>query len=56
MKRRISVQNLNASTVDILNVIRKNAGQEYQDLVPEISKSSEIPKVGEVLFGYPAFG
>ena len=54
MKRRISVQNLNASTVDILNVIRKNAGQEYQDLVPEISKSSEIPKVGEVLFGYPA--
>lgn len=54
MKRRISVQNLNASTVDILNVIRKNAGQQYQDLVPEISKSSEIPKVGEVLFGYPA--
>ena len=54
MKIRISVQNLNASTVDILNVIRKNAGQEYQDLVPEISKSSEIPKVGEVLFGYPA--
>ena len=35
MPRRISVSTLNASTVDILNTIRANASQEYQNLVPE---------------------
>ena len=54
MPRRISVSTLNASTVDILNTIRANASQEYQDLVPEITKADEIPRVGEVVMGYPA--
>jgi hypothetical protein len=27
---------------------------EYQSLVPEITKAQEIPKVGEILYGYPA--
>lgn len=54
MPRRISNNVLNASTVDILNVIRKNASYEYQSSVPEIKKATEIPKVGEVIYGHPA--
>ena len=54
MPRRISVTTLNASTMDILNTIRQNASMEYQNLVPEVTKASDIPKVGEVLYGYPA--
>ena len=54
MAKRIAMSTLNASTIDILNTIRANASYEYQNLVPEISKETEIPKVGEVLYGYPA--
>ena len=54
MPRKIAVSTLNASTVDILNTIRANASQEYQNLVPEIAKATEIPRVGEVVMGYPA--
>lgn len=54
MPRRIAVNTLNASTIDILNVIRANASAEYQSLVPEITEANEIPRVGEVLYGYPA--
>ena len=54
MARRISVNTLNASTIDILNTIRANASYEYQSLVPEIEKTTDIPRVGEVLYGYPA--
>ena len=53
MPRKIAVSTLNASTVDILNTIRANASQEYQNLVPEIAKADEIPRVGEVVMGYP---
>ena len=54
MAKRISVTKLNASTIDILNTIRANASAEYQSLVPEIEQSTDIPAVGEVLYGYPA--
>lgn len=54
MPRRIAVSTLNASTIDILNTIRANASIEYQNLVPEVTTETDIPKVGEVLFGYPA--
>lgn len=54
MPRRIAISTLNASTVDIINTIRANANYEYQSLVPEITDATEIPKVGEVLYGYPA--
>ena len=54
MPKRVAISSLNASTIDILNTIRANASAEYQSLVPTISKATEIPKVGEVLFGYPA--
>ena len=54
MARRVAMNSLNASTIDILNVIRQNASYEYQSLVPTITKATEIPAVGEVLYGYPA--
>lgn len=54
MARRVSVNTLNASTIDILNTIRANASLEYQNSVPEVTKATDIPKVGEVLYGYPA--
>lgn len=54
MSKRVAVSTLNASTMDILNVIRQNASQEYQNSVPEVTSEKDIPKVGEVLYGYPA--
>lgn len=54
MARRIAESTLNASTMDILNAIRTNANYEYQSLVPAVTKATDIPKVGEVLFGHPA--
>lgn len=55
MAKRIAVSTLNASTVDILNVIRQNASLEYQQNVPVVTKVTDIPKVGEVICGTPAF-
>lgn len=49
-----AVSTLNASTIDILNVIRANASLEYQQLVPEIQQAQEVVKVGEAIMGYPA--
>lgn len=54
MPKRIANTTLNASTIDILNVIRQNASLEYQSSVPTITQEQQIPKVGEVLMGYPA--
>ena len=54
MPKRIAVSQLNASTIDILNTIRQNASQQYQASIPQITVESDIPKVGEVLYGYPA--
>ena len=55
MANKIAISNLNASTIDIINVIRQNASYEYQSKVPKVTKSTEIPKVGEVIYGTPAF-
>ena len=54
MAKRIAVSTLNASTIDILNTIRANASAEYKGSVPVVTKATDIPKVGEVLYGYPA--
>lgn len=54
MPTRVAVTTLNASTIDILNTIRANASYEYQSTIPSISTATEIPKVGEILMGYPA--
>lgn len=55
MARRIANSTLNASTIDIMNVIRQNASYDYQQNVPAVEKASDIPKVGEVIYGTPAF-
>ena len=54
MPRRVAISTLNASTIDILNTIRANASYEYQSSVPAITQESDIPKVGDILFGYPS--
>ena len=55
MATKVAVTNLNASTIDILNVIRQNASYDYQQSVPTVATSNDIPKVGEVICGTPAF-
>jgi hypothetical protein len=55
MARRIANSTLNASTIDILNVIRQNASYDYQQNVPEVATVNDIPKVGEVIYGTPSF-
>ena len=55
MPRRIAKSTLQASTLDILNAIRQNASYDYQQSVPAVAKASDIPKVGEVICGTPAF-
>ncbi len=55
MARKIAQTKLNASTIDILNVIRQNASLEYQSAVPEVKKASDVVAVGEVIYGTPAF-
>lgn len=55
MSRRIANSTLNASTIDIMNVIRQNASYEYQQNVPKVAKASDIPRVGEVIYGTPTF-
>lgn len=53
MPRRIAISTLNASTVDIINTIRANASAEYQSLVPVVTQEKDIPKVGDIIYGYP---
>lgn len=53
MPYRVAQSTLNASTIDILNVIRQNASLEYQSLVPQVTRELDIPKVGEAIFGTP---
>lgn len=55
MARRIANSTLNASTIDILNVIRQNASYDYQQNVPAVATDNDIPKVGEIIYGTPAF-
>lgn len=55
MPRRIANTALNASTIDIMNVIRQNAPYEYQQSVPKVEKATDIPTVGQIIYGTPAF-
>ena len=55
MAHRIAYSTLNASTVDVMNVIRQNASMQYQQSVPLVGTAADIPKVGEVIYGTPAF-
>ena len=53
MPSRVALTSLNARTIDIINTIRANASPQYQHLVPEIEKETDIPAVGQTLLGYP---
>ena len=55
MARKVAQTTLNASSIDIINVIRANATAEYQNLVPKAETATDIPKVGAVIYGHPAF-
>lgn len=55
MSKRIANTTLNASTIDILNTIRSNASFGYQQSVPQVTNVTQIPVVGEVIYGTPAF-
>lgn len=55
MARRIANSALNASTIDILNVIRQNASYDYQQNVPEVATVNDIPRAGEIIYGTSAF-
>ena len=55
MPRFIAQSKLNASTIDILNVIRENASLEYQSAVPKASEVDDILKVGQIIAGTPSF-
>ena len=55
MARKVAQTTLNASSIDIINVIRANAPAEYQNLVPKVETAADIPKVGAVIYGHPAF-
>lgn len=52
--KRVAKSVLNASTLDIMNVIRENAGYEYQNTVPKVTKATDIPAVGQIIYGDPA--
>ena len=55
MAHIVAQSKLNASTIDILNVIRENASLEYQNAVPKVSNVDDIVKVGQIIYGTPAF-
>lgn len=54
MAKRIAQSSLNASTIDILNVIRQNASYDYKQSVPVVEKATQIPQVGEIICGTPS--
>ena len=53
MPRRVALSRLNATTIDILNTIRQNASLAYQSSIPSITKETDIPVVGEIIYGNP---
>ena len=54
MPRKIALSTLNASSIEIINVIRENASYAYQSSVPTITQESDIPAVGQIIYGAPA--
>lgn len=51
MAKRVTQNVLNATTFDILNTIRANASPEYQSQIPKVTKYTDLPAVGETLYG-----
>lgn len=55
MAHLVAQSKLNASTINILNVIRENAPTDYRDKVPKVNNVDDIVKVGEIIYGTPSF-
>lgn len=55
MPKKVVQTTLNASTLDIMNVIRQNATYEYQMQVPAVNKVEDVRKAGSIICGTPAF-
>lgn len=55
MAHFVASSKLNASTIDILNVIRENASEEYRNAIPKVSEVDDILKVGQIIAGTPSF-
>lgn len=53
MPVRPVAQAINASTIKILNTLRANLPQSYQQYVGDVSTLDDIPKVGDVILGTP---
>lgn len=51
MPYKVQYSTLNASTADIMNVIRANASINYQANVPEVTQSRDILRVGQCILG-----
>lgn len=54
MPVKVAYTPLNATSIDINNVIRAQAPLEYQQRVPKVETLKDVPKVGEIILGYPA--
>ena len=54
MPTRPTVQNLNATSVDILNAIRNNASANYRDYIPVADASLDsVRAIGAIMMNYP---
>lgn len=53
MPRRISAHVQNASTLDILNIIRENAPTDLYNQIPKIEKMKDVSKIGAAIEGNP---
>lgn len=55
MPKKPQIKTLTNSSVDVLNVIRNNASQNYKDYVPKATPDAEsIREIGAILMDYPA--
>lgn len=49
------IKTLTNSSIDVLNVIRENASQNYKEYIPKATKDAEsIKQIGAVIMDYPA--
>lgn len=55
MGKVLAISGMNKDTMTIINTIRANASSQYQEQVPEVTDLQSQRKVGDVLYGYPAF-
>ena len=55
MATKPTVKTLTNSSVDILNVIRENASQNYRDYVPKATPDADsVRQIGAIIMDFPA--